>query len=70
MNTKASDNIREERDKLAAALMEKEAMLVEMKASHDSLLKKFKTKEKKQKDAEEEVLKTTDALAKKVKFCF
>ncbi|XP_059157866.1 coiled-coil domain-containing protein 158-like [Physella acuta] len=65
VNTKASDNIREERDKMAAALTEKEAILVEMKASHDSLLKKLKAKEKKQKDAEEEVLKTTDALAKK-----
>ena len=66
VNTKASDNIREERERLSTALADRSAQFEEVKAAHDSLNRKLKAKEKRVRDLEDERLKVTEDLAVKV----
>ena len=68
VNTKASDNIREERERLSSALADRSAQFEEIKSAHDALNKKLKAKDKRVRDLEDERLKVTEELAVKVSF--
>ncbi|GFR62515.1 coiled-coil domain-containing protein 158-like, partial [Elysia marginata] len=65
VNTKASDDIREERERLSSALADKSAQLEEIKVTHEAINRKLKARDKRVRDLEEERLKVTEELAVK-----
>ncbi|CAG5136859.1 unnamed protein product, partial [Candidula unifasciata] len=65
VNARANENIKEEREKLALALKDKDSQVEMLKVSQNMLHKKLKTRDRRMKDLEDERLKITEELATK-----